>query len=132
MSNKTTQHGNQHMHNLEVEREGITSLAAWHALDPDKESLIYRKFGYLATRRSLHLQNKLIELEDKLNTLDDQIREGDAEAKKSLRKHEVFEDRASNKNTIDGQRMTLLDEIDVVLTKYCTLDTTNPRLQLNS
>jgi phage-related minor tail protein len=119
MSSKVDQNENRHVQDLEVDREGINSLAAWQSLDPDKESLIYRKFGYLSARRSLHLQNKLLDLEDQLEDLDAKVRQGDTEARKSLRKHEIFEQRSTRKDSIDEQRMILLDKIDAALNKYC-------------
>jgi phage-related minor tail protein len=119
MSSKVDQNENRHLQDLEVDREGINSLAAWQSLDPDKESLIYRKFGYLSARRSLHLQNKLLDLEDQLEDLDAKVRQGDTEAKKSLRKHEIFEQQSTRKDSIDKQRMTLLEKIDAALNKYC-------------
>ena len=106
------------METLEVDREGVNSLAAWMSLDSDKESLIYRRFDYLSARRTLHLQSKLIELEDQLEDLDAKIRGGDMEAKKSLRKHEVFEIRALKHGSADEKRMNLLDDIDKILIKY--------------
>jgi hypothetical protein len=118
MSRTAHQTKNRHLQNLEVDREGINSLAAWQSLDDDKESLIYRKFGYLSARRSLHLQNKVLDLEDQLEDLDAAVRQGDTEAKKSLRKHELFEQRSTSMNSIDAQRMMLLDKIDVALDKY--------------
>lgn len=42
------------MRGLAVDREGVTSLAAWLSFDPDKESLIYRQFDCLGARRTLH------------------------------------------------------------------------------
>ena len=116
---KTTLHDSKaRMRGLEVDREGITSLAAWLSLDPDKESLIYRRFDYLSARRTLHLQNKLIELEDQLEDLDTVTREGGVEAKKSLRKHELFEERARAKDSTDEKRMELLDNINETLNMY--------------
>ena len=118
MSSKVNKNENRHLQDLEVDREGINSLAAWQSLDSDKESLIYRKFGYLSARRSLHLQNKLLDLENQLEDLDAKVRQGDTEAKKSLRKHEIFVQRSTTKDSIDEQRMILLDKIDAALNKY--------------
>jgi hypothetical protein len=118
MSNTSSCDSKATMQKLEADREGINSLAAWMSLDSDKESLIYRKFDYLSARRTLHLQNKLIELEDQLEELDAKIRGGDVEAKKSLRKHEVFETRALKHGSADEKRMKLLEDIDRILIKY--------------
>ena len=104
--------------NLAIDREGYTSLAAWMTVDLDRESLIFRKFDYLSARHTLHLQSRLMELEDQLEDLDALARKGSDDAKKSLRKHENFELQSKIKNSLDEKRMTLLDDIHEKLTEY--------------
>ncbi|KAF2185284.1 hypothetical protein K469DRAFT_750444 [Zopfia rhizophila CBS 207.26] len=100
-----------------IRREGYTSLAAWMTLDPDKEALIFRKFDYLSARRTLHLQSQLLELEERLQNLDAEVSKN-VESKKSLKKHEIFEERSGSGGSTDEQRMKLLDEIHIKLIDY--------------
>ena len=102
---------------LPLRREGYTSLAAWMTLDPDNEALIFRKFDYLSARRTLHLQSQLLELEDRLRELDASVSQ-DVESKKSLRKHEVFVERAKSGSGPGHERMELLDRIHQKLDEY--------------
>lgn len=102
---------------LALRREGYTSLAAWMTLDPDNEALIFRKFDYLSARRTLHLQSQLLELEDRLRELDASVSQ-DVESKKSLKKHEVFVERAESGSGPDQERMELLDRIHQKLDEY--------------
>lgn len=72
-------------------RDGYPSLAAWKALDPDSETLVFRKFTRLSARRLLHLQSQLLELEYQLDELDAKARRSDDfEDRKSLRRHETL------------------------------------------
>ncbi|ORY06037.1 hypothetical protein BCR34DRAFT_490468 [Clohesyomyces aquaticus] len=87
------------------------------ALDPDKEALIFRKFDYLNARRLLHLQSELTELEDQLHDLDAQSRK-DVDSKKSLKKHEIFVERAEVQDSTDQKRSALLIEIHSKLNEY--------------
>ncbi|PTB49369.1 hypothetical protein M431DRAFT_9962 [Trichoderma harzianum CBS 226.95] len=52
------------------QKEGFAQVARWIALDPDKETSIYRKFDELAARNLLYLQSELLVLENKLDQLD--------------------------------------------------------------
>ncbi|PSN67262.1 hypothetical protein BS50DRAFT_573989 [Corynespora cassiicola Philippines] len=102
---------------LATSRGGYDSLAAWMTLDTDKEALVFRKFDYLGTRRTLHLQSKILELEYQLRDLDAEVSKN-VESKKSLRKHELFEERAKILGSADERRMKLLDAIHIRLTDY--------------
>ncbi|KAL5083489.1 hypothetical protein Trisim1_001419 [Trichoderma cf. simile WF8] len=52
------------------QKEGFAQVARWIALDPDKETSIYRKFDELAARNLLYLQSELLVLENELDQLD--------------------------------------------------------------
>lgn len=49
---------------------GFAQVARWIALDPDKETSIYRQFSELAAKNLLYLQAELLVLENKLELLD--------------------------------------------------------------
>lgn len=51
-------------------KKGFAQAARWIALDPDKETFIYRRFGELAARNLMYLQSELLVLENKLDQLD--------------------------------------------------------------
>lgn len=87
------------------------------ALDPDNEALVFRKFDFLSARRTLPLQSQLLELEYQLKDMDSKVSKS-VEAKKSLKKHEIFEERAKSGNLPDEDRMRLLEEIHSKLTDY--------------
>lgn len=51
-------------------KNGFAQVARWIALDPDKETSIYRKFDALAAGNLLYLQSELLVLENTLDQLD--------------------------------------------------------------
>jgi len=59
--------------------KGFPLLADFIASDPDKTTLIFKRFDRLAARNLLHLQSELARLQDALDLLDEQSRkeEGD-------------------------------------------------------
>jgi hypothetical protein len=57
-------------------RDGYPALAEWVARDPDHETFIFRRFDRLAARNLLNMQSELVEIEDKLNRIDQDSRLG--------------------------------------------------------
>ena len=101
-------------------RDGYPALAAWIARDPDGEAFVFRRFDRLAARNILHLQSRLIALENEIDQLDDEARRtGDSETKQSLRRWETLMKHAENPNRPEKKRVAKLDELKEVLKEYC-------------
>ncbi|PVH93843.1 hypothetical protein DM02DRAFT_603402 [Periconia macrospinosa] len=100
-------------------RDGYPALAAWIARDPDGEAFVFRKFDRLAARNILHLQSRLIALENDIDQLDEEARRtGDSETKQSLRRWETLMKHAENPNRPEKKRVAKLDELKDVLKEY--------------
>jgi hypothetical protein len=102
-------------------RDGYPALSAWIARDPDNESFIFRKFDKLAARNLLHLQSRVIALEDELEKLDAETRGSrDLDLKQSNRRWETFTKNALDPDRADkeGKRMKLYGEIQVKIKEY--------------
>jgi hypothetical protein len=54
-------------------RSGYPSLAAWIARDPDNETYVFRKFDRLSARNLLKLQYDMIELETRIDSMDQEM-----------------------------------------------------------
>jgi hypothetical protein len=73
--------------------KGFPSLADFIASDPDKTTLIFKRFDRLAARNLLHLQSELARLQHKLDLLDEKSckEEGDVvKTKQYLRNWDKF------------------------------------------
>jgi len=55
-------------------RDGYPALSEWIARDPDHETFIFRRFDRLTARNLLNLQSQLLEIEQKLDDLDQKSR----------------------------------------------------------
>ena len=101
-------------------RDGYPSLATWIARDPDKESLVFRKFGRLGARNILHLQSQLIALEHEIHELDDEARRSsDLEARQSSRRWETLMKYADDSNRPEKKRVEKLNELRALIKEYC-------------
>ncbi|KAJ5588264.1 hypothetical protein N7537_010942 [Penicillium hordei] len=54
--------------------DGYPALAGWIGRDPDGETLVFRRFRKLSARNVLHLQTRFIQLEQKIEEFDDEVR----------------------------------------------------------
>lgn len=80
-------------------RDGYPALGAWVARDPDDESFVFRKFDRLGARNILHLQGRLIALENEIDRLDEDARQSDDfEARQSSRRWETLMKNADGGN----------------------------------
>lgn len=100
-------------------RNGYPALARWMALDPDYEGFMFRRFDRLSARNLLHLQSRLLELESKIDHLDD------ASMDTSLRQWDILvanaaegTSRADSQVQRDKLRMELYSQLEETLAKY--------------
>lgn len=98
---------------LGIPRDSYPALADWIAADPDNETLVFRKFDRLSTRKLLQMQNQLCIMEAALNQLECEISQA------PYSKHrETFTDEAQDKECPEWRRMRLAGEIKRKLTEY--------------
>jgi len=106
-------------------RDGFPALASWIARDPDNESFVFRKFDRLGARNILHLQSQLIALENELDQLDEEARRSnDFEARQSSRRWETLMKHANDPNRPEKRRLEKMEELQKLLNRYCTTNTT--------
>jgi hypothetical protein len=99
---------------------GFPSLADFIASDPDKTTLIFKRFDRLAARNLLHLQSELARLQDALDSLDERSRkeEGDVvKNKQYLRNWDKFVVAAEHAGQ-EKDRLDLSRTIQVTLQDY--------------
>lgn len=93
-------------------------------LDSDETFMLYRRFGYLHARILLRLQDKLRELEEKLDRYDDADWEDEDEHQKLLlqsrRADEADCKKIAKETPHIMTRTKILDEIEEVLLRYGT------------
>lgn len=72
-------------------RDGYPALASWIGRDPDGETLVFRRFRRLSARNLLHLQSRLIQLEQEIDELDEEARKStDLESRQASRRWETL------------------------------------------
>ena len=103
--------------------DGYPSLAKWIAEDPDNETFIFRSFKQLSAQNILYLQSQVIALEEKLNTLDSEIRQkkdvnGKMDERQCLRRWETFVELSNAGNPTITERMKIVNEIQHKLKEY--------------
>ncbi|KAL6809566.1 hypothetical protein J3E69DRAFT_351000 [Trichoderma sp. SZMC 28015] len=105
--------------NIFHQKEGFAQVAMWIALDPDKETSIYRKFDELAARNLLYLQSELLVLENKLDQLDrSDAKSDDMDLADAARTWETLE-RQNTMGYEEAQiRMDLIIKIRAKLKEY--------------
>lgn len=104
-------------------KKGFAQAARWIALDPDKETFIYRKFDELAARNLLYLQSELLVLENKLDQLDrhDAI-SNDMDLRDAIMKWETLEGQFNCGNRDAIVRMDLIVTMRAKLKEYRVLE----------
>jgi hypothetical protein len=100
--------------------KGFPSLADFIASDPDKTTLIFKRFDRLAARNLLHLQSELARLQDALDLMDENSRkeEGDVvKTKEYLRNWDKFRV-AAESSSQEKDRLDLSKTIQNTLQDY--------------
>lgn len=97
--------------------EGYPSLAAFIASDPDKTTLIFKRFDRLAARNLLHLQSELARLQAEQDGLDEQASQEDLHSKQCLRNWEDFK-KAVETDPKQQRRHDLALEIRKTMKEY--------------
>ena len=98
---------------------GYPSLAKFIASDPDKSTVIYRRFDRLSARSLLYLQSELAELEARQDLLDAEDLNSAIEVKESASDWSTFKDRSeAPDNEHDRIRMKVVLEIRDKIKEY--------------
>jgi len=101
-------------------RDGYPALSRWICKDLDEDPLVFRKFGRLAARNILHLQCRLTQLEDDIDTLDQAIRTStDIDTVLSLRSWDLLMERASVVDSLESKLVAKLADLQNLLQEYC-------------
>src|ERR1700761_6551067 len=99
--------------------DGFPAVAAFIARDPAHETYVFRKFKRLTARTLLHLQSELVDLEHRLDRLDEEAaKSSDIQLRRSMRNWEAFKTNAESRDPIEGARKRLFDEIESTLRRY--------------
>ncbi|RFU75426.1 hypothetical protein TARUN_6820 [Trichoderma arundinaceum] len=100
-------------------KDGFAKVARWTALDPDKETYIYRKFDELAARNLLYLQSELLFLENQLSQLDKyDAKSDDMHLKDAIRTWETLAHQYHAGNENARARMDLIIKIRAKIKEY--------------
>ncbi|KAL7957215.1 hypothetical protein V8C34DRAFT_286291 [Trichoderma compactum] len=100
-------------------KEGFAQVARWIALDPDKETFIYRRFDELAARNLLYLQSVLLALENKLDRLDrSDAKSDDMDLADAIMTWETLERQYNTGSENARVRMDLIVKIRAKLKEY--------------
>jgi hypothetical protein len=100
-------------------KEGFADVARWIALDPDNETLIFRKFDELAARNLLYLQAELLVLEKQLFELDTKDADSDdMDLKDAIRTWETLTRQYQEQNETARVRVDLIVRTREKLKEY--------------
>jgi hypothetical protein len=99
---------------------GYPSLAAFIASDPDRTTLIFRRFDRLAARNLLQLQGELARLERLLDQDDGKDVTADRNTQQYLRNWDDFRDAAENHEE-QRRRLELHKQIQTTMKDYSNL-----------
>jgi hypothetical protein len=100
-------------------RDGYLALAEWISRDPDYETLIFRRFDRLAARNLLNLQSELVVIEQKLDKLDEEARQGrDPELRCWETLEDNFEDAQRPGHKAAQEKRQLFDKLDGKMKDY--------------
>ncbi|KAL6693083.1 hypothetical protein J3F84DRAFT_351062 [Trichoderma pleuroticola] len=100
-------------------KKGFAQVARWIALDPDKETSIYRKFNELAARNLLYLQSELLALENELDQLDrSDAKSDDMDLADAIMTWETLERQYTAGNENARVRMDLMVKIRAKIKEY--------------
>jgi hypothetical protein len=99
--------------------EGFAAVAKWTAMDPDNETLIYRKFDELAARNLLYLQSELLFLEQKLYDMDKKdASSDDMDLKDAARTWETLMRQIKSDDQKAKDRMALIRDLRAKMREY--------------
>lgn len=102
-------------------RLGYPSLAAWIAHDPDSETYIFRKFDRLSARNLLNLQYELIELEAKIDSLDEEMLSAgqiNPVEMRTMRSWKAYERHAQSLTPREKHKKELEDDLKCKIKEY--------------
>jgi hypothetical protein len=104
-------------------KTGFAQAARWIALDPDKETFIYRRFDELSARNLMYLQSELLVLENKLDQLDrhDAV-SNDMDLRDAIMTWETLEEQFNCGNKDAIVRMDLIVAMRAKLKEYRELE----------
>jgi len=94
---------------------GYPSFAEFLASDPDKTTVVFRRFDRLSARNLLHMQSELCELEARQDALDERDRKGSTEDKQFARNWEEARKNLTGRQT---ERVALALDIRNKLKEY--------------
>jgi hypothetical protein len=97
---------------------GFPSLAGFIALDEDRAASIFRSFRRLSTRNLLFMEAELAELEERLDTLDEQDRREGIDGMKFARSWKLMSDSDNDRQV---EKKKLIQKIRVLVKEYCML-----------
>jgi len=102
---------------------GYPVISRFIARDPDQETFVFRKFDELTARNLLNLQGELIELENRLATLDEEVKSStDPYLRSSMRSWRIMKETAEHavgeSKEKAQQRIDFGKELDMKLEKY--------------
>ncbi|CAI7640578.1 unnamed protein product [Penicillium palitans] len=100
-------------------RDGYPALASWIGRDPDGETLVFRRFRKLSARNLLHLQSQIIELEQKIEELDDEAQgSADLDARQASRRWETLTQLAADPTRPERERLEKVTELSSKMKEY--------------
>lgn len=103
-------------------RDGYPALASWIGRDPDGETLVFRRFRKLSARNLLHLQSQIIELEQKIEELDDEAQgSADLDARQASRRWETLTQLAADPTRPERERLEKVTELSSKMKEYGTV-----------
>ncbi len=107
------------MMTMDRPKEGFAAVASWIALDPDGETLVFRKFDVLAARNLLCMQARISVLERQLSAMDKEAAQSDNMAvKDAARTWEVLIEQSIDGVPRARMQVELINEIGDALKKY--------------
>lgn len=102
-------------------RAGYISLAAWIARDPDNETYVFRKFNRLSAKNLLNLQNELLSLECRIDSMEQEMLlagESDPKQKRTILCWEAFERYAESLTQLEERKKSLETELKGKIKEY--------------
>ncbi|KAF1956893.1 hypothetical protein CC80DRAFT_444140 [Byssothecium circinans] len=102
-------------------RSGYPSLAAWIARDPDNETYVFRKFDRLSARNLLNLQNELMDLESKIDSMDQEMLSvggSNPVLRRTMLSWEVFERHAQTLTPLEKHKKALENDLKCKIKEY--------------
>ena len=102
-----------------VHIDGYRELASFIASDKDRSAAVFRRFDELAIRNLLYIQSELLELEARLERLDQKELKANLAVKAGLRDwSEVRKAAEDPSNTSSRDRLEVVDELRRTMKEY--------------